>query len=600
MCALPGQPADCAKSWMRRRNLHLAPVGRPMSENEFELRPGRIRARGGDGSRSFVGVALAAAKRAGGVGRQPASRRSVFGRGRAASLAAQRGLGPRTRGAVVKARVVRNRGGRAPLATHLNYLQREGVTKDGERGQMFEAGGDGADAGAFAARCEPDRHHFRFIVSPDDAEQLADLRAYTRDLMSMAERDLGTRLDWVAVDHWNTAHPHVHVIVRGRGEDGQDLVISRDYIREGLRARAGELVTLELGLRTDVELQRRLDQEVGAERWTSLDRSLARLAAEQGGQMDLRPPRGGGSDALRQARLGRVRMLAAFGLAEEVQPGIWRLAADAETTLREIGRRGDIIARIHRALDEQGTVRDPSAFVLSAGAEPVVGRLTARGLDDELTGSGFAIIDGVDGRTHHVALRDLDEAMDAAPGAIVEASAGQWDRRQHRLRVRSDLSLAQQVSADGATWLDRQLVGRGPEALAAGGFGEEVRRAMDQRIDHLADRGLARRSGQRVLFARDLLETLRARDLDAAARRLESQTGAPHTPTDSEGRIGGVYRQRLVLASGRFAVIDDGLGFTLVPWRPELERHFGRHVEGTWAVGRGVDWSFSRVRGIGR
>lgn len=96
---------------------------------------------------------------------------------------------------------------------------------------------------------EADRHHFRFIVSPDDAE-LSDLKTFTRDLMAQAQRDLGSRLDWVAVDHWNTEHPHVHIIVRAGADDGQDLVISRDYIKEGMRARAEALVTRELGLRS--------------------------------------------------------------------------------------------------------------------------------------------------------------------------------------------------------------------------------------------------------------------------------------------------------------------------------------------------------------
>ena len=82
---------------------------------------------------------------------------------------------------------------------------------------MFDAEHDATDHRAFADRCEGDRHHFRFIVSPDDAEQLSDLKAFTRDLMAHAERDLGTKLDWVAVDHWNTEYPHIHVIVRGKG-----------------------------------------------------------------------------------------------------------------------------------------------------------------------------------------------------------------------------------------------------------------------------------------------------------------------------------------------------------------------------------------------
>ena len=152
----------------------------------------------------------------------------MFGRGQAASLSAARLLGDRSRKVTIKARIVRHRARGAPLAAHLSYLRRDGVTKDGAAGRMFEAGGEDADHRAFAERCEGDRHHFRFIVSPEDATELGELKAFTRDLMAQAERDLGTSLDWVAVDHWNTEHPHVHVIVRGKAADGRDLVISRD------------------------------------------------------------------------------------------------------------------------------------------------------------------------------------------------------------------------------------------------------------------------------------------------------------------------------------------------------------------------------------
>ncbi len=94
---------------------------------------------------------------------------------------------------------------------------------------------------------------FRFIVSPEDAAALDDLRATTRELMAQAEKDLGTRLDWVAVDHWNTEHPHVHVLVRGVDDQGRDLIIDRDYIGQGMRQRAEALVALELGPRTPAD-----------------------------------------------------------------------------------------------------------------------------------------------------------------------------------------------------------------------------------------------------------------------------------------------------------------------------------------------------------
>src|ERR1700677_2204916 len=122
---------------------------------------------------------------------------------------------------------------------------------------------------------------------------------------------------------------------------------------------------------------------------------------------------------------------------------------------------------------------------------------------------------------------------------------------------------------------------------------------MDSRIDHLAAEGLAHRQGQRVVFARDLLATLRRREMDDATSKLSSETGLAHQPSTEGEHVAGVYRQRVNLAAGRFAMIDNGLGFQLVPWRPALEKQIGRHVSGTLMPGGSVDWSFGRNRGLG-
>src|SRR5260370_26285876 len=228
-----------------------------MSGNDdFRVRPGKIRTRG-PRTKPFLAQAVQAAQKAGGLSRGSGSRSSRFGRGRAASLAASRMLQARGRGAMVKARVVRQMRSPSALRAHIGYLKRDGVTRDGSPGKLFDAGGDDADSRAFAERCEGDRHHFRFIVSPDDAGELSNLRSFTRELMDQAARDLGTRLDWVAVDHWNTEHPHIHILVRGRADDGTHLLISRDYISTGFRARAGDLVTSELGPRSELETRQR-------------------------------------------------------------------------------------------------------------------------------------------------------------------------------------------------------------------------------------------------------------------------------------------------------------------------------------------------------
>ena len=90
---------------------------------------------------------------------------------------------------------------------HLRYLERDGVTRDGEKGHACSAPEDEADSRAFLTRGRGDRHRFRFIVAPEDAADLGDLRGFTRDLMRQVEHDLDTRLDCIAIDHHNTGIP---------------------------------------------------------------------------------------------------------------------------------------------------------------------------------------------------------------------------------------------------------------------------------------------------------------------------------------------------------------------------------------------------------
>ncbi|MCP3473525.1 relaxase/mobilization nuclease and DUF3363 domain-containing protein [Bradyrhizobium sp. CCGUVB1N3] len=575
-------------------------------EKEFQPRPGRIRSSRSQRAKPFIAQALAAAQRAGGgvsrSGRLASHRHSRFGRGRVASERANRQLTGRSRLVTIKTRVVRHSVRSAPLAAHLGYLRREGVTRDGEKAHLFDPETDDADPKAFAERCQNDRHHFRFIVSPEDAADMADLKGFACELVGQMEKDLGTKLDWVAVDHWNTQHPHVHILVRGVTEDGQDLVISRAYIKEGMRARAQDLVTQELGLRSDLDIRRSLEHQVDAERWTQLDRQLVRDAGRHG-VIDLAPDPAQQPDQFHALKVGRLRRLEGLGLAHQLGPGQWVMDEAAETTLRELGDRGDIIKRIHRSLTERGIERGTASYVLAGESldVPVIGRLVDRGLDDELKGTAYAVVDGVDGRTHHIRLADLDAAGDSAPGSIVELRKFDDARGQRRLAlaVRSDLSIEAQVMASGATWLDRQAVARDPVALGQAGFGAEVRQAMERRAEQLIEQGFAERQARGLVFSKNLVATLRRREVEALGQQVAAETGQPYNPSVTGDYVAGTYRQRFVLASGRFAMIDDGLGFQLVPWTPSLEKQLGRHVSGVARDHGGVDWGFGRSRGLG-
>lgn len=489
----------------------------------------------------------------------------------------------------------------APIAQHLTYLGRDGVTRDGKEAELFGSGHDPIDGDAFAERCADDRHHFRFIVSPEDAAELADVRTFTRELMADMEKDLGTELDWVAVDHWNTDNPHIHILVRGRADDGRDLVIDRSYISEGMRARAEQRVTLELGVRTERDIDRTLSREIQADRWTSLDRRLRAIGDDLGGVIDLRLDPHRIANPTNQHLIGRATKLEHMGLADRIAPGCWRLKPGLEQSLRDLGTRGDIIKTMHRAMTGQGLAAEPSRFAMydETSPEPVIGRLVERGLHNELTGQAYAVVDGADGRVHHLKFSDMDMTGDAATGSIVELRI--WtDRRgreQSSLWTHSDLDLSSQERSRGSTWLDKQLIAAEPLTLGAG-FGSEIEAAKARRLEYLESEGLAQRHGDRFVLPRNLLGTLRERDLAEAGASLSREHNLPYRQGRPNGDVSGIYRGRIQLASGRFAMIDDGLGFSLVPWSKQLDRHLGQHVSGNARSGGGIEWTLGRSRGI--
>ncbi|MBB3810077.1 relaxase/mobilization nuclease domain-containing protein [Pseudochelatococcus contaminans] len=590
-------------------------------ENEFRIRPGKPGSTRAPRTKTFINQVLRAAKHArtvDGGGLSPRTRGgsksgggSTFGRGR--NVFSRNRLFGSQRRVIVAARIARHKGRAfraAPVSAHLSYLKREGVSREGEKGIMFDAETDRADDLGFSERCRDDRHHFRFIISPEDAAEMEDLKGFTRDLVRQMEADLGTRLDWVAVDHWNTDNPHIHLLVRGVDQTGADLVIARDYISNGLRSRAEEFVEIELGPKPEHEIRHGLEREITAERWTRLDREI-QYRADDVGYIDLRAQAKGPADPeIRRLMIGRLQHLRRMDLAAEGNPGEWVMGQDAERSLRDLGQRGDIIKTMHRAFAGRGEDRGFSDFVIDGGKDgpPIIGRLIDKGLHNELTGEAYAVVDGADGRAHHVRLRGI-EAFEHAPpvGGIVEVrrfGGPEETRPTLVLANRSDLDLQSQITAPGATWLDHRLVEREPMPLAMGGFGREVRDAMDTRAEHLAEEGLARREGQRIVLQRNLLTTLRRRELDMVGDQLSTETGLPHVTAKVGEHVAGAYRRQLTLTSGRFAMIegpgpDGGLGFQLVPWSREIDDKLGQHVSGVARSGGGIDWSLGRKRDLG-
>jgi type IV secretory pathway VirD2 relaxase len=418
-------------------------------DNDFKPRLGRKRPQEGAGGRRYLALVLLAARRAGpstGI-RNKRFDGSRIGRGAGIGRVLQGGdrhSGARARRVVVKTRLVQLFGrGLAGAGAHLRYIQRDGVTRDGAPGQLYSSREDVADGKSFLERCGEDRHQFRFIVSAEDADQIGDLKPLVRRLMTQMEQDLGTKLDWVAVDHFNTGHPHSHIMLRGRDDRGENLVIAREYISHGLRERAAQLVTLDLGPRTDHEIQQRLRRDVGEERLTALDRQLLKNANEQG------IVTANAADPLQQAlRAGRLQKLAKLGLAEELGGGRWRLAAVTESALRRMGERGDIVRTMQRELSARKLDRSLTDRVIhEPGATgPIIGRVVVRGLSDELRDRHYLIVDGVDGRSHYVGIGKGEGVEPLGEGAIVRIAPRPAEVRQ------VDRTIAEVAAANGGRY----------------------------------------------------------------------------------------------------------------------------------------------------
>ena len=651
-----------------------------MSEDEFELRLGTNRTRGPRRDRKYLDAVLASAARAGfpklRSGRQFEGSR--IGRGSVAARMLHIGdryVGLRARRAIVKTRLVRLVGkALAGARAHLKYIQRDGVSRDGEPGRLYSATEDEADGKAFLGRCDGDRHQFRLIVSAEDGAEYQDLRPLIRRFMARMEEDLGTRLDWVAANHLDTLHPHTHIMLRGKDDRGENLVISPDYIKHGMRERLAGLVSIDLGPRTDLEIEQRVRLEVHAERLTSLDRGLLRRM--DGDRVVTVAGRNMSEHAL---RTGRLRKLEALGLAEPLGGGKWRLTEDLDQTLTRLGEQGDIIRTLQRALKAAGLNRAPIEQVIhqSEYDVAVTGRIVARGLADEARDRHYLIVDGVDGRSHYVdigkgerteplpegaivriaprsaAAREVDqriatiaadhggrysivlhltsepgasrqfaeahvrrlEAIRRHTGGVERFADGAWSippnllevanryeasrarETPFEIQILSPLPLERLAGHDGATWLDRELVS--PEALSRNqGFGREVRSAMALRHAWLIEQGLASCNGGVIVTRPDMLAVLQRRELLRTAAGITKETGLTFVPAEPGSRVEGVVRGRVDLASGRFALIENAHEFSLVPWRPELERAVDRNVSGVIRRDGDISWTLARERGL--
>ena len=335
---------------------------------------------------------------------------------------------------VVKVHVSRHRPGKVhgSALRHVSYIGRESASLDGKHGVFYDAAQEGLNARQIVKAWEHDRHHFRLIVSAENADDLPELKLYIRRVMAGVERDLGTPLQWLAVDHYNTDNPHTHVLLRGLKQDQTDLVMPRKYVSYGLRFQAEKVATEMLGPRSAEDIRREHDNQINAERVTALDRMIERSIevgeAGQAGRIDLHPdkPIGFAVDD-RNRVLGRLQFLQTMDLAKKGRGTWWILDPEFGSKLRDLGQRNDLIKTLYASLGTQaGNVERMNAREVST--QPILGELVAKGSVDEISDRKFVVVRDSAAKLFYGQVPADENFRRAQSGAVVEL--GEMAHRQ--------------------------------------------------------------------------------------------------------------------------------------------------------------------------
>ncbi len=518
--------------------------------------------------------------------------------------------GGRRQRVVVKALVSRHKAGKArgSVARHASYLGRESASADGQPGVFYDASREQVNARKEVVTWAEDRHHFRLIVSPEHGKDIPDMTGYVREVMRRVQRDLDTKLEWIAVNHHNTDNPHAHVMIRGKREDGTDLVIPRRYISYGIRDRASDVATELLGDRSAMEVRSAKVKEVEAERFTSLDRMIERhiergpgTSESRNGWIDV-SPKGGrhigfGADD-RELVVGRLQFLQRLELAHKVRGTRWEVEGNFSQVLRELGARNDIIHQLYSSLgNEAGQVERMNAG--ATPSKPVSGIVIARGSVDEIGEDRFIVVRDSAGRSHYGRVRDGDSYRELQIGALAELGAGtqrRWEVAEQIVSVaRANGGIysaevhqsALRASADGVNEHQAASIVRSAEArlgFVAGHEGSGVRAVDDgkyavevetfQKFSGRADRG--GRTDVRTIDAHTLAEQVRARAVTWLDRQAFGEHPDPRLSGHPAVEEATQRRREWLTSSGYADVTADGK----VALRADALRRLAREERG--------------------
>ena len=319
---------------------------------------------------------------------------------------------------IVKARVVKGALGKN-TARHralLHYLNKNGAGLGGERAELYNETGriPREELSQTVKKWSEDPHHFRFIISPKNGDEL-ELESYIKRLMETVSKDLGTKLEWHAANHYDTDEPHSHVVVRGIDEYGKPLLISKDYISHGFRQAAEREATIRLGTRTANEFQKDIENALIQERYTPLDGTLEQLqnASEEKNIKlgSFTEERSEWERKIRTQKIKRLVFLESKGLAQEVKPGVWKVSESLKVVLAEIAHKRQIETLIAPHLKDKEERKQQLVIHRESDVfKPTLnGIVLAKDFSNELYEKKYILLSADDGRTHFIPLNRFSE-----------------------------------------------------------------------------------------------------------------------------------------------------------------------------------------------
>ncbi len=290
---------------------------------------------------------------------------------------------------------------------HGNYLARENGQNENEKGLGFSEESNEIEI----AQCldswqkAGDPRLWKIIISPEFGDKL-DLKEHTRLFVKQLELDLETSLNWVAIDHYNTDNPHVHLLIRGIDQLGKNLDITPAYLKQGMRLRSQEIATKQIGYRTEAHAILARERQITSDRFTSLDNAILNRSTEMGGHkifsLETRVPESESAREYRIHLIKRLKKLEESGIVKKLVDNSWQLPLNFKEQLKESGRLSAGLKILER---HKSKMTDPNQSLvystLKNVGEKIIGRILGAGLDPD-TDKPYLLIEAVDGKAHYI------------------------------------------------------------------------------------------------------------------------------------------------------------------------------------------------------